>query len=116
MIVLKSEKKLKFNTKKEKDWLIGLLRSEIVQLTFTKKDGTERIMKCTLAEQKIPAKDMPKGTERAKSDEAVAVFDLENNGWRSFRWDSLTNIEFKQERNLDLFEISGSLKNAQIYH
>jgi hypothetical protein len=37
---------------------------------------------------------VPKGTDRAKSDEAVAVFDLENNGWRSFRWDSLTNIEF----------------------
>ena len=97
-----SEEKFVFTTKKEKDWLIGLVRSEIVQLTFTKKDGTERIMKCTLAEQKIPAENVPKGTERAKSDEAVAVFDLENNGWRSFRWDSLTNIEFEL----------GSLKNA----
>ena len=97
-----SEEKFVFTTKKEKDWLIGLLRSEIVQLTFTKKDGTERIMKCTLAEQKIPAENVPKGTERAKSDETVAVFDLENNGWRSFRWDSLTNIEFEL----------GSLKNA----
>jgi len=97
-----SEEKFVFTTKKEKDWLIGLLRSEIVQLTFTKKDGTERIMKCTLAEQKIPAENAPKGTERAKSDETVAVFDLENNGWRSFRWDSLTNIEFEL----------GSLKNA----
>jgi hypothetical protein len=89
-----SEKKFEFKTKKEKDWLIGLLRSEIVELTFIKKDGSERIMTCTLAEQKIPAENAPKGTERAKNDEAVAVFDLENNGWRSFRWDSLTNIEF----------------------
>ena len=97
-----SEEKFVFTTKKEKDWLIGLLRSEIVELTFTKKDGTERIMKCTLAEQKIPAENVPKGTDRAKSDEAVAVFDLENNGWRSFRWDSLTNIEFTL----------GSIKNA----
>ncbi len=89
-----SEVKFKFKTKKEKDWLIGLLQSEIVELTFTKKDGSERIMKCTLAEQKIPAENVPKGTDRAKNDEAVAVFDLENNGWRSFRWDSLTNITF----------------------
>ena len=89
-----SDKNFEFKTKKEKDWLIGLLRSEIVELTFIKKDGTQRIMKCTLAEQKIPAENVPKGTDRAKSDEAVAVFDLENNGWRSFRWDSLTNIEF----------------------
>ena len=89
-----SEKKFEFKTKKEKDWLIGLLRSEIVELTFIKKDGSERIMTCTLAEQKIPAENAPKGVDRAKSDEAVAVFDLENNGWRSFRWDSLTNINF----------------------
>ena len=89
-----SEVKFEFKTKKEKDWLIGLLRSEIVELTFIKKDGSERIMTCTLAEQKIPAENAPKGVDRAKSDEAVAVFDLENNGWRSFRWDSLTNIEF----------------------
>ena len=87
-------KSLNLRQKKKKKWLIGLLQSEIVQLTFIKKDGTERIMKCTLSEQKIPAENMPKGTDRAKSDEAVAVFDLENNGWRSFRWDSLTNIEF----------------------
>jgi hypothetical protein len=75
-----SEKKFEFKTKKEKDWLIGLLRSEIVELTFIKKDGSERIMTCTLAEQKIPDEHAPKGVERAKSDEAVAVFDLENYG------------------------------------
>jgi hypothetical protein len=97
-----SEKKFEFKTKKEKDWLLGLLRSEIVELKFTKKDGTERIMKCTLAEQKIPSENAPKGVERTKSDEAVAVFDLENNGWRSFRWDSLKEINFTL----------GSLQNA----
>jgi hypothetical protein len=97
-----SDKKFVFKTKKEKDWLLGLLRSEIVELTFTKKDGTERIMVCTLAEQEIPEENLPKGTNRKKSDETVAVFDLENNGWRSFRWDSLTNIYFTL----------GSLKNA----
>lgn len=97
-----SDNKFEFKTKKEKDWLIGLLRSEIVELTFIKKDGSERIMKCTLAEQEIPAENMPKGTDRAKNDEAVAVFDLENQGWRSFRWDSLTNINFTV----------GSLQNA----
>ena len=71
-----SEEKFVFKTKKEKEWLLSLLRSEIVELTFTKKDGTERIMKCTLAEQKIPSENAPKGVERKKSEEAVAVFDL----------------------------------------
>ena len=86
--------KSQIDTKEGKEWLRSLLRSEIVELTFTKKDGTERVMKCTLAEQKIPAENAPKGSERAKSDEAVAVFDLENQGWRSFRWDRLKRIDF----------------------
>ena len=86
--------KLEFKTKKEKNWLLSLLRSEVVDITFTKKDGYERIMKCTLLESKIPSEKMPKGTEKAKNDEVVPVFDIENDGWRSFRWDSIRAIHF----------------------
>ena len=90
----KMSEKFEFKTKKEKNWLLGLLRSEVVDITFTKKDGSERIMKCTLMESKIPTEKMPKGTEKAKSDEVVPVFDIENDGWRSFRWDSIRQINF----------------------
>jgi len=83
-----------FKTKKEKDWLLGLLRSEVVDITFTKKDGSERILKCTLMESKIPTEKVPKGTEKSKNDEVVPVFDVENDGWRSFRWDSIKQINF----------------------
>jgi len=83
-----------FKTKKEKDWLLGLLRSQIVDITFTKKDGSERILKCTLMESKIPTEKVPKGTEKSKNDEVVPVFDVENDGWRSFRWDSIKQINF----------------------
>jgi len=86
--------KLEFKTKKEKNWLLSLLRSEVVDITFTKKDGSERIMKCTLLESKIPSEKMPKGTEKAKNDEVVPVFDIENDGWRSFRWESIRAIHF----------------------
>jgi len=95
---MRNEKKMsenfEFKTKKEKNWLLGLLRSEVVDITFTKKDGSDRIMKCTLMESKIPTEKMPKGTEKAKSDEVVPVFDIENDGWRSFRWDSIRQINF----------------------
>ena len=83
-----------FKSKKEKNWLLGLLRSEVVDITFTKKDGSERIMKCTLMESKIPSEKMPKGTEKTKNDEVLPVFDIENDGWRSFRWDSIRAIQF----------------------
>jgi len=89
-----SDKKLNFTTKKEKDWLRTLLKEGVVGITFIKKDGSERLMQCTLAESKIPSEFAPKGSEKAKSDEVLPVFDVENDGWRSFRWDSIKKIEF----------------------
>ncbi len=82
------------DTKEGREWLHGLLQSEKVTLTFTKKDGNERKMICTLAENKIPSEKMPKNSGKSKSDDALAVFDIEKNDWRSFRWDSVKKIEF----------------------
>jgi hypothetical protein len=89
-----NSKKLFFKNEKEKNWLRHLLKDEIVTLTFTKKDGSERIMKCTLNEQHTPKIEEGVVTNRKKSDDAQAVFDIEANGWRSFRWDSIQKIEF----------------------
>ena len=89
-----TEKKLTFSTKKEKDWLRTLLHEREVGITFIKKDGSERLMWCTLSESKIPSEFAPKGSEKTKSDEVLPVFDVENDGWRSFRWDSIKKIEF----------------------
>jgi hypothetical protein len=82
------------NTPEGRDWLRGLLRDEKVTIVFTKKDGSERKMLCTLAESKIPSEKSPKNTGKSQSDEAIAVFDLEKTEWRSFRWDSVKKIEF----------------------
>jgi len=88
--------KFKFSSEDEKDWLRQLLKSEVVTLTFTKKDGTERVMKCTLSENVIPfdVLDAVSDKNHKKSVEAQSVYDLEAEGWRSFRWDSLKKIEF----------------------
>jgi uncharacterized protein YdaT len=83
-----------FATKRGKDWLKGILRSEEVTILFTKKDGTERKMLCTLKEDKIPQEFAPKTENREKSEDAIAVFDLEKNSWRSFRFDSIKEVNF----------------------
>ena len=83
-------------------WLKGLLFDDITTdlcVTFTKKDGTERDMYCTLAESCIPADKYPKSgvAETANSPSngsAVRVFDTVTQGWRSFRWDSIKNVTF----------------------
>ena len=74
-------------------WLESQLWAGDVQVTFTKKDGSERKMLCTLSESFIPPAKMPKGAGKAKSKEAIAVFDVEKKEWRSFRLDSITNVE-----------------------
>lgn len=76
-----------------RDWLRGVLRTETVHLTFTKKDGTIRDMKCTLSESKLPKTDQGK-EGRKENDSSIPVFDLEKNEWRAFRFDSVKQIQF----------------------
>lgn len=63
-------------------------------MTFTKADGTEREMRCTLREDLIQSTE--KKTERTKKENAdvMSVWDLEKSGWRSFRLDSVKSIKF----------------------
>lgn len=70
--------------------LRDLLTKDIVMVTFTKKDGSTREMVCTTISDYLP-----EITEARKepSPELVTVWDVENNGWRSFKFDSVQSIE-----------------------
>lgn len=86
------------NTEEGKSWTLGLLRDENVKdlrITFTKVDGTERVLHCTLAESRIPTEKRPAGENATSySSSAIRVFDIEKQDWRAFRWDSVKRIEF----------------------
>lgn len=78
-------------------WLKGALHNgqSPVHVTFTKKDGTEREMQCTLAESLIPSAKQPAATTEATSQtsgSALRVFDTVVQEWRSFRWDSIKSV------------------------
>lgn len=67
------------------EWLKGMLHSGPATVTFTKADGTDRVMKCTLEESKLPKVEIKEGTKpRKESTTSMRVFDLEKNEWRSF--------------------------------
>lgn len=69
------------------------LAEDIIIVTFTKADGSERVMKCTTNPEFVPEEHTPKGdSTRALSDEVCRVFDVENQAWRSFRWDSVLEV------------------------
>ena len=76
--------------KKSRKWLTKLLAEYVVEVTFTKKDGTERVMNCTLIEDYLPE---TTGTGRAANSDALAVFDTDVEDWRSFRWDSIKAVK-----------------------
>jgi hypothetical protein len=60
------------------------LETQVLHVTFTKKDGTVREMRCTKNLDLIPADKQPKGVARTKTSTAVTVFDLDVQEWRSF--------------------------------
>ena len=80
--------------KKGRKWLAGMLEQSVVEITFTKKDGTERVMNCTLLEDYLPE---TTGTGRSAGSDALAVFDVDADGWRSFRWDSVKAVKLSVE-------------------
>ena len=106
-----------FRTDKEfeefKTWTLGVLHDENIKdlcVTFTKKDGTERVMECTTAPSLVPVDvteevhytntdspvDFPKPKKERKVNEDVCpVYDLESKHWKSFRWDSIKSILIK---------------------
>jgi hypothetical protein len=82
-----------------RDWIKSLLQKSSITVTFTKADGTDREMLCTLDPTKLPPVAAPvdgivkEAKERKKPDEhSLRVFDLEKNEWRSFRFDRLKKV------------------------
>lgn len=78
-----------------KQELVDLLRVKTVEITFTKVDGTERKMPCTLQENLLPARSFAEGHEerRSPNENTVSAWALDAQGWRSFRVASVINVK-----------------------
>jgi hypothetical protein len=86
-----------------KEDLYKLLQKEVVEVTFTKLNGDERKMPCTLIESFLPPAKKDDAITQKKvreiSDKVIAVWALESKGFRSFRYDRVKNIEVMQYGN-----------------
>lgn len=78
--------------------ITDMLSERIVTVKFKKVDGSERVMKCTLMQSMIPqttktvAETNTIVKERRENDSVIAAWDVEAEGWRSFRLDSIIEI------------------------
>lgn len=77
------------------DYLREYLSENELTITFTKKDGTSRNMRCTRNGAMVPADKQPKGTGTVTTGTSIQAFDLDIGEWRSFTPASLTHIEWK---------------------
>ena len=80
----------------DRETLDELLHVDILTVTFEKKDGTERVMHCTLREDILPPKVVKEGEEpkeKKVNPNVVPVYDTDLKAFRSFRLDSIKKIQ-----------------------
>lgn len=76
-------------------WLKGVLTVQPATITFTKKDGTERVMNCTLRGDMLPVVEIKEDkAPRKQNDSVLSVYDLDVQGWRSFTVNTVKRVSF----------------------
>jgi hypothetical protein len=82
---------------KDEAWRDGIrstLKLRDANVEFEKANGQMRKMLCTLREECTPEYTEKGKPAKRPNDDVIAVWDLDISGWRSFRFDKLTSIEF----------------------
>ena len=69
------------------------LKENLMQITFTKLDGTTRVMRCTLHKSMTEFVNEATKAKFPTNEEVIPVWDIENQAWRSFRVASVTDVK-----------------------
>ena len=81
----------------EKDQLRKMLRENRCEVTFTKVDGSVRVMPCTLQEKDLPVRvitDKEGGSrDKKENPDTISVWCLDKKEWRSFRVANVQKVE-----------------------
>ena len=81
---------------KKREILVEGLKRNLMKIVFTKVNGEERIMMCTLHEKILPEQPIS-GIKKKINPEVLSVWDVDNSGWRSFRMDSIKEVKVIDE-------------------
>lgn len=69
--------------------IVAELKNRVVEITFDKLDGTERVMNATLQESVVPE---TKGGTSKSSDTHLVAFDVDKQGWRTIIVDRIKKV------------------------
>jgi len=100
--------------------VVELLYNDVATVTFTKADGTERVMECTLLQEVLNERSPEPEIKDTNDDESpsdwvqsqrpepqkqnlntIPVYDIQVDDWRSFRVDSVKSIGFPTSIHTD---------------
>ena len=77
-----------------KQELVRLLHEHKCEVTFTKVDGSVRVMPCTLSAGLLPPAPVTESTEKTRkvNPNTLSAYCVDKNEWRSFRVANVTEI------------------------
>lgn len=75
--------------------IFSQLKSNVCEVIFTKVDGTERRMVCTLYESYLPKQiELEESIQNNSTPKtSISVWDVEKNGWRSFKIENVSSFK-----------------------
>ena len=71
---------------------MNMLNNDVLTVTFTKLNGEERVMRCTLLTEYLPGGVAAPQLLKESTGDTISVWDTEVNAWRSFRLSSVKTI------------------------
>lgn len=87
-----------YMTQFDREQLTEMLRNNVCEVTFTKVDGSVRVMPCTLREDVVPPYQRnDDSSAKKKNDAVISAWCTDKREWRSFRVANVTNVEIKND-------------------
>ena len=72
----------------KRETLVKSLQKDVMTINFTKVNGEDRTMNCSLHESLLP-ESTPSATTKKDNPDVIVVWDIDKSAWRSFRLDSI---------------------------
>lgn len=85
------------------DLILSALRNGVLNVAFYKKDGSRRYMDCTLMDSYIDDYNVKGDGSRVRDPDLIRVWDVDNDGWRSFKVSRLFSVERADDELDDTF-------------
>jgi hypothetical protein len=81
----------------DRDTILKDLRTHVMEVTFSKVNGDNRVMRCTLRPDLLPpsyvTEETKEKTFHQENPDVISAWDVQKGGWRSFRINSVSYIQ-----------------------